>query len=507
MLSEENSRTGSSPASAKNLAKLARRPAGGVRTNLRKVPQLIIRRGARGGAWVWVLVVCLLAAAAVGGYFYRTHLFKSAADPAGQPAPRVRTVPVVAVKAWKADISIRIGYLGAVTPLYTVTVRSRVDGQLMDVKFTEGQFVEKDSLLGIIDPRPFEAQLLQAQGQLIRDEAFLANARLDLKRYEELLKQDSIAAQQRDTQAALVQQYEGTVKMDQGVVDNAQVQLIYTHITAPLSGRVGLRLVDPGNIIHAADVNGFVVITQLQPISVIFTVPEDDLPQVLAKFNAGERLEADARDRSGFHKLAEGRLEWVDNQIDPTTGMVRMRAIFPNKNNELFAGQFVNISLLLEVKHDTTVAPAAAIQRGPNGTFVYVIGADDIATVKQVRVGPTEGDNASFESGLAVGDLVVVEGADRLREGQKVELSTSEGPNGSGAPEPSAYPNTPMGGGAAGGTPAVQGEKPAPEAAPGTSAGESKPATPPAGKPAMPPAGKPAASPQDKPSSQPGAGN
>ena len=303
---------------------------------------------------------------------------------------RNQLVPVVTVKAEKSDIEIRLPALGAVTPLNTVTVRTRVDGQLMSVNFIEGQPVEKDSLLALIDPAPFQAQLLQVEGQLARDKAFLANAQLDLDRYNKLLEQDSIAQQQRDTQQALVNQYTGTVQMDKGAVKSAQVQLDYTRITSPLSGRVGLRLVDPGNIVHAADANGLVVITQLNPISVIFTVPEDDLPEVLAKFNAGERLTADALDRSDNHGLAEGTLEWMDNVIDPTTGTVRLRAIFPNDKNALFAGQFVNISLLLDVKHGATVAPQAAIQIGPQGTFVYVIGPDNVATVKPVRVGPTE---------------------------------------------------------------------------------------------------------------------
>ena len=367
--------------------------------------------------WIVLVAVCLLA---VGAYFYFTSSSKS--QQAKQTV--VRAAPVVTAVAKKGDVSIYVVGLGSVTPLATVTVKSRVDGALMKVLYKEGQIVSSGQLLAEIDPRPYEAQVTQASGQLVRDQALLDNARLDLKRYQMLAEQDSVAKQQLDTQAALVRQDEGTVKFDQGLLDNAKLQVIYSRITAPVSGRIGLRLVDPGNIIHASDANGLAVITQLQPITVVFPISEDNVPAVLAKMKSGGRIQVDAFNRDQSQKLSTGYLLTIDNQIDPTSGTVKLKAVFENKDNSLFPSQFVNARLLLDTKRNITTVPASAIQRSPQGTFVFIVKEDKTASMRAVRVGPGEADIVSIEEGLTPGDVVVVEGAERLRDGSKVELPT-----------------------------------------------------------------------------------
>ncbi len=375
----------------------------------------------------WLIILVVVCLIAVGVYLF-FNKEKSRAAKQGQK-PVVPAVPVVAAEAKKADFNVYLTGLGSVTPVNTVTVRTRVDGQLMEVLFQEGQLVRDGELLAQIDPRPFEVQLTQAEGQMARDMAQLKNAQLDVERYRVLWEEDSVSKQVLDTQESLVRQLEGAVKTDQGQIDSAKLNLVYCRITSPIAGRIGLRLVDPGNIVHVTDTNGLIVITQLQPITVIFPLPEDNLPQILARLKTGNPPPVEAYDRAIKQKLATGSLLTVDNQIDPTTGTVRLKAIFSNEKNELFPNQFVNARLLVEVVRGVIVIPSPAVQRGPQGTFVYVIKADRTATVRPIGVGEVQEGEVSVKTGLSPGELVVVDGADRLREGTRVELTgQSNGP-------------------------------------------------------------------------------
>jgi len=339
----------------------------------------------------------------------------------GRGAP-LGPVPVVVQKVVRSSIPVYLNGLGNVNPFYTVTVKSRVDGQLMKVDFNEGDLVKENQVLLEIDPRPYQATLDMAEATLAHDQALLANAKVDLSRYQLLVKTDAIPSQQLDTQVALVAQYEGTIKQDLANIEAAKLNLVYSKITAPISGIVGLRLVDPGNVIHAADTTGMITITQVQPIAVLFTIPEDSLPQVVQKLRNGAHLAADAWNRDNSKKLASGTLVTLDNQIDNTTGTSKLKAVFENKDNSLFPQQFVNIRLLVDTLGNQLVVPNVAVQNGQQGTFVYVVDDHSRVHLKTVKVGVTTEASADILSGISEGDRVVIDGTDRLIEGAVVRV-------------------------------------------------------------------------------------
>lgn len=371
---------------------------------------------ARRVVWGFIAGGAIALVAATLGY-WRMQGQASAAAPA-PPA-----VTVVAVRAGKADVPVYFDGIGTVTPLRTVTVHARVDGELMRVFFREGEEVRKGQLIALLDPRPFRVQLLQAQGQLVRDTAFQGNAERDLRRYQALLPQEAVPQQQVATQASLVGQYAGVVKSDRAAIANARLQLAYCSIRSPLNGRVGLRLVDPGNIVHVADAGGLVVITEVDPITVVFPLPEDRLPEVTTPARGERALPVTALDRTLERTLAVGSLLAVDNQVDPATGTVRLKAIFDNGKRTLFPNQFVNARLLVRTLRDAVTMPSTAVQHGPRGDFAYVVGPGQLVEVRALQVGPSSGGQSAIERGLATGEWVVVEGSERLRPGAKVTLA------------------------------------------------------------------------------------
>jgi membrane fusion protein, multidrug efflux system len=371
------------------------------------------------------LLFVIIIAAGIGWLAYtRSHEAPSGGHGGGRGGRFALNgpLPVSVVTAAKGEIPITVNALGTVTPLALVTVRTQIAGQLTQVAFTEGQMVSQGDFLAQVDPRPYQLALNQAQGQLQRDQALLQGAEHDLSRFKKLVSQDSIARQQYDNQVTLVQQDQGLVQLDKAQVDNANLNLAYCHIVAPVSGRVGLRQVDTGNYVQTGDANGIVVITQLQPISVIFSVPEDNLPAVMKRLAAGATLSVTAFDRSQTTTLATGTLTTVDNVIDTATGTVKMRAQFDNKDSALFANQFVNVQLLIDTLKDVIVLPSSAIERGAPGTFVYTVKSDSKAAMTPVKLGASAGDNVAVLSGLNVGDTVVSDGADKLKDGADVLL-------------------------------------------------------------------------------------
>jgi multidrug efflux system membrane fusion protein len=391
-------------------------------------PVDVVSRPSRRSRLRWVLWV-LLALAIIGAavwYYPR---------PESQPKTTGRSqfggpVPVGVATVQKGDMPVTLTGLGTVTPLATVTVKTQLNGYLTQVAFQEGQMVKKGDFLAQIDPRPYQVALEQAEGQLAKDQALLKNAQLDLVRYNTLVAQNSVATQTRDTQVSLVAQDQAAIKTDQAQVDAQKLNLVYAHIVSPVTGRVGLRQVDAGNYVQTSDPNGIVVVTQLQPISVIFTLPEDNLPAVVKQLHKGATLAATAYDRTGTTELGKGHLETVDNQIDTTTGTVKLRAIFDNEQEILFPNQFVNVGLLVDTLHDTDIVPSAAIQHGAPGAFVYVVKPDQTAAVQQVKLGPGDGQHIAVLDGLQPGEKVVVDGSDRLREGAKVTFAASANPQG-----------------------------------------------------------------------------
>jgi multidrug efflux system membrane fusion protein len=400
--------------------------------------------------WAWLVLLVIVAgvvwyyrgrnaeadAAAAGG--------KGPAGAAGMGAAGGFVVPVVVATATKGDLPVFLNGLGNVTAFNTVTVRSRVDGQIVKINFTEGQYVKEGDSLVEIDPRPYQVQLEQAQGQLAKDQAQLRDVQVDYERFKLLFQEGVIPKQQLDTQQAQVGTFEGAIKADNATIDNAKLLITYSHITAPISGRVGLRLVDMGNMVHATDTNGLLVITQLQPIATLFSLPQDQLPQVIARMKKGTPITVEAYDRDNTTRLATGKLLTIDNQIDTTTGTYKLKAVFDNAKNELFPNQFVNVHLLVDTKKNVVLVPTTAILRGPQGTYVFAVGSDNKVKIHVVTLAETNGNVTGVTSGLGGGDVVVTDGQDKLQDGSRVEPRQSSVPNATGEKDSAANANSPF---------------------------------------------------------------
>ena len=381
--------------------------------------------------WAWGLLIVLVL---TGIWYFRTRGIQAsipggtAATNPGAPGAMGmpdQPLPVVVATARNGDLPVYFNGLGTVTAFNTVTVRSRVDGQIVKINFTEGQYVKEGDSLIEIDPRPFQVQKEQAEGQLAKDQAQLKDAQIDYERYQMLFKEGVIAKQQLDTQQAMVGQFEGAIKADVAQIDNAKLQITYSHITAPISGRVGLRLVDIGNIVHATDTNGLVVITQLQPIAVLFSLPQDQLPQVMARMRTGAPLVAEAYDRDNSDKIATGKLLTIDNQIDTATGTYKLKAVFDNSRNELFPNQFVNMHLLVQTEKNVIIVPTTAVLHGPKGAYVFAVAQDNTVKMHEVKLAHSTGDLTGLSSGLAPGEVVVIDGQDKLQDGSKIDPRAS----------------------------------------------------------------------------------
>jgi len=408
----------------------------GVRDSSTPSPTTSFSPGSQGATssrwWVWVLLLVIVAG---GFWYYRGRNSQADAAAAGgkgpggaMGAPGSFVVPVVVATASKGDLPVFLNGLGNVTAFNTVTVRSRVDGQIVKINFLEGQNVVAGQALVEIDPRPYQVQLEQAEGQLAKDQAQLRDVQVDYERFKLLFQEGVIPKQQLDTQQAQVGTFEGAIKADNATIDNAKLQIMYSHITAPISGRVGLRLVDMGNMVHAADTNGLLVITQLQPIATLFSLPQDQLPQVMARMKKGAPIVVEAYDRDNTTTLATGKLLTIDNQIDTTTGTYKLKAVFDNTKNELFPNQFVNVHLLVDTKKNVVLVPTTAILRGPQGTYVFAVGADNKVKIHVVTLAEANGNITAISSGLNSGDVVVTDGQDKLQEGSKVEPRQSSVP-------------------------------------------------------------------------------